>query len=143
MSGHMVLVRQYLKMLHQYVPLRLLCLSDNGLLTLSVFKTKTASRQFLSAAPELWNALSQTIRNIETVSKLIDSYCRMAAPFSSPTALPFNTLSLSRSQFLSRLKIHLFSLHTSLKFTTLLTHLRLSTGQLREYTNTIGFTGAI
>ena len=69
--------------------------------------------------------------SLELSSTNLRSFSQQIPRPSSPTPLPFNTLSLSFNQFLSRLKPHLFSLSYSLKFTTFLAHLRLLTGQLR------------
>ena len=95
---------------------------------------------------------SQKLDSLNTISELLQSLylTGLLSTASSPTPLSFNTLSLSRSQFLSRLKTHLFSLSYPLNSqpsspingfqpvssAPLVT--RLST---REYTNTIGFMG--
>ena len=89
-------------------------------------KLKFSDRSFRNASPHLWNSLSTIIR----------SFSQQIPTPSSPTPLQFNTLSLSRSHFLSRFKTHIFSLSYPLKFTTFLTQLRPSTGQLRTARNT-------
>ena len=61
---------------------------------------KLSDRSFRNASPRFWNSLPTNIR----------SFSQHIPTPSSPTPLPFNTLSPSRSQFLSRLKTHLFSL---------------------------------
>ena len=99
-----------------------LCLSFPPLTS----KLKFSDRSFRNASPCLWNSLPTTLR----------SFSQQIPTPSFPTPLPFNTLSLSRSQFSSRLKTHLFSLLYPLKFATFRTHLRLSTGQLRTARNT-------
>ena len=63
-------------------------------------KLKFSDRSFRNASPRLWNSLSTNIR----------SFSQQLPTPSSPTPFPFNILSLSSSQFLSRLKTHLFSL---------------------------------
>ena len=105
-------------------------------------KLNFSDRSFRNVSPRLWNSLPTNIRSLSQ---------HIPTP-SYPAPLPFNTLSLSRSQFLSRLKTHLFSLSyplnsppsspiygfhpvSSAPFTT--------RARTREYTNTIGFAGAI
>ena len=73
-----------------------LCLSLPSLASKLIF----SDRSFLNAFPRLWNFLPTNLR----------SFSQQIATPSSSTPLPFNTLSLSRSQFLSRFKTHLFSL---------------------------------
>ena len=104
-----------------------------------ISKLKFSDRSFRNASPRLWNSLPTNLSSFPTPS--------------SPTPLLFNTLSLSSSQFLSRLKTYLFSLSypplnsspsspmygfQPISSAPLVT--RMST---REYTNTIGFTGYI
>ena len=60
-------------------------------------KLKFSDRSLRNASPRLWNSLPTNLR----------SFSQQIPTSSSPTSLPFNTLSLSRSQFLSRLKTHL------------------------------------
>ena len=105
-------------------------------------KLKFSNRSFQNASPRLRNSLLTNLR----------SFSQQISTPSSQTPLPFNTLSLSRSQFLSRLKTYLFSLSYTLNsppsspiygFQPVSSAPLLTRVSTREYTNTIGFTGAI
>ena len=73
-----------------------LCLSRPPLTS----KLKFSDRSFRNASPRPWNSLPINIR----------SFSQQIPTPSSPTPLPFNTLSLSCSHFISCRKTHLFSL---------------------------------
>ena len=100
-------------------------------------KLKFSDRSFRNASPRLWNSLATNLR----------FFSQQIPTPSSPTPLPFNTLSLSRSQFLARIKTHLFSLSYSPSpiygFQPVISAPLVTRVSTREYTNTIGFTGAI
>ena len=98
-----------------------LCLSIPHVST----RLKFADRSFRNSFPRLWNSLSVNPRSFA-----LYTYCSIAVTSSTPFH-PFRALSLSSNQFLSCLKIHLFTLSYPPQFLCLPDLLRsFPTGQL-------------